>query len=551
MTGILRYWHTVRHLKPTQFVARVRFHLWWPLVGVRAVPTLRAGDRRAWATPAPHHASMTGPEEFRFLNRRGTLATHGWADPALEKLWRYHLHYFSDLVAPSGEARTVELAALVARWVRENAPGQGAGWEPYPTSLRIVNWIKWALAGNSLTSECVTSLAIQTRWLRRRLEYHLLGNHLFANAKALVFAGLFFDGPEAADWLVRGLAILERQLPEQILIDGGHFEQSPMYHALMLEDLMDLVNVTNAYSEGITESRRPMQEDWRERIQQMRLWLSAMCHPDGEIAFFNDAAIGVAPTTSALNDYAQRLGFGAVPSMDSAVHRLDSTGYVRLEKGPSVALLDVGRVGPDYLPAHAHADTLSFELSLFGQRVLVNSGTSCYGSGPERLRQRGTSAHNTVVVDGENSSEVWSGFRVARRARPAGLSIGRGDEITVQCAHDGYHRLPGRPTHTRRWVLCRDSLLIEDRIDGRFRHSEARFHLHPAVSLAAAGDGARALTLTLPTGQRIDATIERGRMRVERASWHPEFGVSLPTQCIAVQLESALSHVRFAWRDGS
>ena len=85
-----------------------------------------------------------------------------------------------------------------------------------------------------------------------------------------------------------------------------------------------------------------------------------------------------------------------------------------------MALLDVAPVGPDYLPGHAHADTLSFELSLFGQRVLVNSGTSQYEAGPERSRQRGTAAHNTVIVDGHDSSEVWAGFRVARRASSRG-----------------------------------------------------------------------------------------------------------------------------------
>src|SRR5690606_4780416 len=110
-------------------------------------------------------------------------------------------------------------------------------------------------------------------------------------------------------------------------------------------------------------------------------------------------------------------------------------------------------VGPDYLPGHAHADTLSFELSLFGQRVLVNSGTSCYGHGSERIRQRGTTAHNTVVVDGADSSEVWSGFRVARRARAINPEVHDHQGLEASCSHDGYHRLPGRVTHHRRWRL--------------------------------------------------------------------------------------------------
>ena len=66
----------------------------------------------------------------------------------------------------------------------------------------------------------------------------------------------------------------------------------------------------------------------------------------------------------------------------------------------AVAIGDIGNVGPDYIPGHAHADTLSFEMSVFDMRFIVNSGTSVYGLGAERLRQRGTAAHSTVVIDG-------------------------------------------------------------------------------------------------------------------------------------------------------
>lgn len=80
---------------------------------------------------------------------------------------------------------------LILRWVEENPPAVGNGWEPYPTSLRIVNWIKWAQAGNLLPESARQSLAIQVRWLSKRVEHHLLANHLFVNAKALAIAGMF------------------------------------------------------------------------------------------------------------------------------------------------------------------------------------------------------------------------------------------------------------------------------------------------------------------------------------------------------------------------
>src|SRR5690606_4238812 len=123
---------------------------------------------------------------------------------------------------------------------------------------------------------------------------------------------------------------------------------------------------------------------------------------------------------------------------------------VRMAAGAAVMIADVGRVGPDYLPGHAHADTLSFELSLHGRRVLVNGGTSTYEAGPLRLRQRGTAMHNALEVDGQDSSEVWSSFRVARRALPMNIRwADEGSVLVLEGSHHGYWRLPGKVVHSR------------------------------------------------------------------------------------------------------
>jgi uncharacterized heparinase superfamily protein len=152
-----------------------------------------------------------------------------------------------------------------------------------------------------------------------------------------------------------------------------------------------------------------------------------------------------------LNAYAARLGLCTLSVHARTTHFSDS-GYIRLSSGHAFALIDVAPVGPDYLPGHVHADTLSFELSLFGQRVFVNGGTSQYGTDDVRELERGSAAHNTVVVNSENSSEVWGGFRVARRAYPRDLVINETPKlVSVTCAHDGYCRLSGKPTHRRRW----------------------------------------------------------------------------------------------------
>jgi uncharacterized heparinase superfamily protein len=518
---------------------------------------------------------MLGPWQFRFLNREHSLpAQGGWNDAKLDKLWLYNLHYFDDLNARDAGERNPWHQALLQRWLQENPRASGNGWEPYPTSLRIVNWVKWLAAGNAAPPGMAQGLATQARWLSKRLEWHLLGNHLFVNAKALVFTGLFSEGAEASAWLATGLNIIARELPEQVLADGGNFERSPMYHAVFLEDVLDLVNAAQRWPGLIPDAQV---STWRETAARMLGWLVDMSHPDGEIALFNDAAFGVAPNLADLRSYAMRLeipGIMADPrpviadSIRNPVHptvwmpdqvrhdcaplavprlvHFPESGYVRLEQDSAVALLDVAPIGPDYLPGHAHADTLSFELSVFDQRVVVNGGTSRYGLGPERLRERGTAAHSTVQVAGLDSSEVWSGFRVARRAYPFDLQIlDEPGKLQVACSHDGYTRLNGAPVHRREWVLEAGSLRVADAVRGGAHVALARYILHPSVLLAA--DGENNWQLTLSKGQCLHVKVHAGRAGLESASYAPEFGLVLSTRCLAVELVQGQALVEWLW----
>lgn len=522
-----RFWRTVRYLRPVQAYGRLWYRLARPRPDLSTAPALRE-PAGSWRTPARRPASLVAKDCFRFLNETGSLAELGWDNPTKAKLWRYNQHYFDDLNAEAGDERLEWHKGIIADWIMANSPGVGSGWEPYPTSLRIVNWIKWALAGNSLSEEATDSLAVQTRWLTRRLEWHLLGNHLFANAKALIFSGFHFAGEEAQGWLERGLSILTRELPEQIDADGGQFELSPMYHALALEDMLDLINVAQVYG------REDLAKDWRSRVPSMLKWLEVMSHPDDGLAFFNDTAIGIAPCNSELRDYASRLDLQSSGIL-SPLTLLEASGYVRMEAGPFILLADLARIGPDYLPGHAHADTLSFELSWEKHRVFVNSGTSEYGTGPERLRQRGTAAHNAVIIEGQNSSEVWSGFRVGRRARPQAISVGVDERGTqyAEASHDGYRHLRGRPLVYRRFELNERRLLITDTVSTKTQ-AEARFHLHPLVKIASMTSDA--VLLALPNGEQLRLQFTGDPLRLEGTTWHPEFGTSIESSCLVLPL---------------
>ena len=617
----LRLWHTVRWLKPVQVYGRVWFRVARPKPDLRPAPRVRV-PVGPWAQPARREQSLVSATQLRFLGEERDLDAHGWDDKGLAKLWRYNQHYFDDLCAVGAADRSAWHRALIARWMRECPPAVGTAWEPYPMSLRIVNWIKWLRAGNEPVEGMLDSLAAQVRFLGRRLEWHLLGNHLFVNAKALVVAGLFFEGEEADAWRERGWRILRAEIPEQILADGGQFERSPMYHALAVEDMLDLLNAMQSYArvcDAADEARV------RERLASMRAFLAAVCHPDGEVAFFNDSAQGVAPTRAELEGYAVGLGLPVqvtrglpiqdrglpvqdrglpvqdrglpvqdhgLPVQDRGlpvqVVGLQPSGVVRVDV-PShgvAAIMDVGPVGPDYLPGHAHADTLSFELSVAGQRVLVNSGVSQYGLGPERLRQRGTAAHNTVTVDGADSSEVWGGFRVARRAGASLVSAEACDAIApgnasgvravVEAQHDGFTRMARGGVHRRLWrfhevgglpvqssvgaglpvqsgpacelglpVHAQLGLTVQDRLESR-GVVESHWHFAPGIELEVS-DGDRILTAT-GLGFQFRFAAEGAVWRVARSTYHPRFGVSVPNWKAIARFEGAVATVRIEWQ---
>ena len=209
-------------------------------------------------------------------------------------------------------------------------------------------------------------------------------------------------------------------------------------------------------------------------------------------------------------------------------------------------LLDIAPLGPDYLPGHAHADTLSFELSVFDQRVIVNGGTSRYGVGPVRLAERQTASHSTVEVNGQSSSEVWGGFRVARRAHPFDLEVANDAvQAIISCSHSGYMRLPGKPIHRRSWVFRGDGVEVRDIIQGAYSQAIARFIIHPDIVVSEMGHSV--WQLRLPHGEIMTFIIKDGIGQLEPTFYAPEFGKVMETQCLAIHLEGGVSSIQMRW----
>ncbi len=489
--------------------------------------------------------------EFRFLGRPLQV---GWpphwqagetAD--LPLLWQFHLHYheFLSLLGPA------DRVAVCRDWAERNPPGAGVAWHPYVTSRRIASWCRFLPP--EAGPELAQSLWRQTAYLARNVERHVLGNHLLDNARALVLAAAWMgDRPEVAGWRALGLEILREQVGEQVLSDGIHFERSPMYQALVLEMLLDVLNVL---PEG--HSGRPVLEPAARALGD-GLW--SLVHPDGGIALLNDAALGVAPPASSLLSSLRALT-GHEPRRRAA---FPEGGYYVWDADPAWLVVDGGPIGPDHLPAHGHADTFTYELSLGGVRFVADSGVSRYEAGPDRDRERGTRAHNTVCVDGMDQAEVWGSFRVGRRWAPervsfvldgggsgldgpeiggtsAGSSGGRAVPrgFRFEGEFGGYARLIGDGIRHRR-VLTGSSgreIRVEDQVTGRGEHRvESLIHLHPDVRVEREPGQERALRLTRD-GVEARLVVEAGRLAVEESVHSPRFGEVLPSQAVVVYEE--------------
>jgi len=451
-----------------------------------------------------------------FLNQSRRLGRPVDWNPEAPALWTFNLHYFEYL----DELPRAEQKALCREWVEANSVGREPAWHPYPTSRRIINWCKADFEDADLRR----SLYRQAAFLSKSTETHLFGNHLLENARALLFAGCYFDGDEPALWKEQGLTLLRDQADEQILDDGGHFERSPMYHALMLEGYVDASN--------LLPPGHPDQEFLTEIVRRMSDFLVSMTHPDGRIALFNDAAHRIAPSTEEIVDYVRRVT-GYRPKRQQAFAQ---TGYFRMDHGPLCFIIDGGAIGPDYLPAHAHADIFSYELYLGDVPFIVDAGTYGYDSGLMRSYVRSTKAHNTVCVDGVDQAECWSSFRVARRYAPEDVTLQQhGNTVVFDGCFTGYAHLIGDGIVHRRCVRARrrqGQVQVTDYVGGDGVHTvTSRLHLHPEVSVRPHERGC----CLANRGRSLELSTVDSQVRLEEEWYCPEFGIRKKASVLVMQ----------------
>ncbi len=506
---------------------------------------------------------------FTFLNRTLTLDPIDWNRRYESHLWNYQLHYFNfaipcarALVERGDEKAWRSCQALIESWIEQARVGRSDGWDAYPVSLRVVNWIyAYALVADvcddrRFLERWRSSIYRQLDFLSGHLEFHLLANHLLKNVKALLIGGLFFN---EAKWLAEGERLLWREFDEQVLEDGGHYERSPMYHAQATADFLEcyaLLRVcgTGSVSDlnlnqvctgrGSGRLRSPYRitietEKIEAKLRAMARFLDAMTCADGKLALFNDSANTEETRPHPIVESAARI-------VGRDERRLPpvfpETGYYlwMSRDGAEKIIVDAGPPAVDYNTAHAHCDLLSYEMWLDGKPFIVDSGVHGYGGDFYREYCRSTRAHNTVMFDGREQSEVWGTFRMARRAELIGVEVDSGDDSwNFRGAYRPFY--DRQLTHERSIIRSAngDWIIADVAVGGSAARAQSFIHLHPQVS-AKVVDGERLIvecaagslaTRIEPFGADAVEIIEAAKQPVQ--SWRfPDFGVAQAARAI-------------------
>lgn len=459
--------HTIKHLKVKQLIYQVVVLLRKKLGRDRKMVIVSPKQTTiiCFAKPLIFKHEIYSKNTFTFLN----ISQHfkdeiDWSYSEYGMLWTYNLNYMDFL---NQKSMTKELGLELIHSFIKAFPTNKINLDPYPTSLRGINWVKFLSRCNESNALINTHLFSQYKRLSKKIEYHLLGNHLLENGFSLLFGAVYFQDPKL--WNLGKKIVLE-ELDEQILLDGGHFELSPMYHQIILDRLLDCINLLQ--NNIVFNDQNMLLECLRKDALKMLEWLNGISFKNNEIPLFNDAAFEIAPSTNQLNVYAETLKLKLYKG------KLGESGYRKYDIGSFECVIDGGKIGSDYQPGHAHSDVGSFIVYHNLKPFIVEAGTSTYEDNIQRKYERSIEAHNCVQYSKIDACEMYGAFRVGNR--PEKVELIKETPNTLCVRHDGYKKLG--VFIQRSFTFCTNEIEIIDEV---FSESEvisiSRIHFKPGL----------------------------------------------------------------------
>ena len=522
MHKVHRLINTAKYLKFIQIYYRFSYTLRNRLrryIGVAYLLSIPSSATHIKLKESIFFTNSFSKNEFTFLNKSHTfIETIDWNFSSYGKLWTYNLTYFDYL--NQEQISKKEGLSLINDFINQSNQVKD-GLEPFPISLRGMNWVKFLVQNTTDDQNINDSLYAQYQILMDKIEYHLLGNHLLENSFSLLFGAYYFHDEKFYE---KAKKILIKELEEQILKDGAHFELSPMYHQIMLFRVLDCINLV----QNNNWKNQELLELFSSKAKIMLGWLNTITYENGNIPLLNDSTNNIAPTTEQLNDYAMTLNskLKIAPSGNALGvenSKLSDSGYRKIKHERYEMIIDIGNIGPDYIPGHAHSDTFNFELYIEGKQFIVDTGLSTYETSERRTLERSTASHNTVELEGLDQSEVWGGFRVANRAYV--IDIEESDDF-IRATHDGYQKRLDT-SHQREFLFEDKKIKIIDTIMSQKEYNAiARLHFYPGVE-----------PIIIEGGVQIDdikIKSKGSKFKIKEYNYAPEFNKQIKANMLEI-----------------
>lgn len=462
---LARLFRTIRHLTLKQFVFRIIYNFRINKFLKCNVTLGNEEDLHVFSIIHPETTYLQESNRFKFLNTSVTFKEEiDWNYSNKGKLWTYNICYLDFINQDNISSNFV---TKILNEFNSSYPSLRHGVEPYPTSLRIINLTK-IFSQKKYNKILLKILKRDIVSLYNSIEYHILGNHLLENGFALYFAAHIY--PKDNKLKNKAIKILRKELEEQILNDGAHFERSLMYHQIILSRLLECISLSKS---NPNEWNSIFLDFLIPKAEKMLGWLNSITEKGQVFVRFNDSIEGISPTTFKILKFSKSLGF------NSRSTTLTDSGFRKFKVNDLLMITNTGGIISDYQPGHSHANTFSFLLFDKTKPIIVDPGISTYENNQSRLQQRSTINHNTININGVNNNEVWSSFRVGRRAK---VKIIQENKDYLEAVHNGYSHI--NLLHSRSWKIEKNSIRILDELIGeKSTNGEFNIHLHPEVKV--------------------------------------------------------------------
>ena len=431
---IVLYYNTLKHIKSSQVINRVRSKL-----GIKCplgvAPSKFFSSVQCIESPEcldfdPIFLNRFSVDEI-VKNKISFLHTSKdvdwnktWDFKDKSALWNFNLHYFEYLYPLTWAWKTTKWEKYLEKaveaingWIDCNHKDtRGFAWSAYTIALRLISWLSfYHYAGNELSSnisnKILSSIHEQYIYLSMHLEKDILGNHYFEDLKCLLMCSLFFKDEDVYKTV---LPKFEDECKEEILADGMHFELSPMYHKIVFEGIIRVaiaVKSVGRPNKTIESFLQPMLDvafSFEEGIERIPL--------------FNDSGNNISKSLDSFVTASWKY-FNLKQNFKNA---LKESGFYFFKKkiaSHNIKLIvDAGQPSPQYISGHAHCDTMSYELFCDGKPVISNCGTYAYQC-EDRDFFRSTVAHNTVMINETEQSQCWGAFRLGNRSQTQMLDV--------------------------------------------------------------------------------------------------------------------------------